>query len=114
MSLLASQTPAPGSGSVLLMCKHTAASDGSQQEHETVTTAIRTALALQQEESGGFFKLTFRGVWKLMENKKGKAYLISRYYLSLYWSVQRAILTSPSETWGLELQDRIEKVRETA
>ena len=80
----------------------------------SLTVAIRTASALEQEESGSFFKLTFRAVWKFMERKKGKAYLISSYYLSLYWSVQKAILASPSETWGLELQDRTEKVRETA
>ena len=80
----------------------------------SLSAAIRTASALKQEESGRLFKLTHRAVWKFMERKKGKAYLISSYYLSLYWSVQRASLASPSETWGLELQDRTETLRETA
>lgn len=82
-----------------------------------LTVAIRTASAVEQEESGSFLKITFRAAWKFMrkrKKKKGKAYLISSYYLSLYWSVQTAILASPLETWGLELQDRTEKVRETA
>lgn len=47
-----------------------------------------------------------------MERKKG--HLIPSYYLSLYWAVQRAIPAFPSETWGLGLQDRRGKVRETA
>lgn len=49
-----------------------------------------------------------------MERQKGKAYLIASSYLSLYGSVQRAVLASPSETWGLELQERTEKVGQAA
>lgn len=69
----------------------------------SLTAASSAGSALHQEESGRSLKFTFRAVWKFMERKKRKAYLIPSYYLSLCWSVPRAILASPSETWGLEL-----------